>query len=75
MLGVLGENIKLACKRRKLTTIEVSERAGIDRTILYQIEKGNPSYDYSRKKLLVSYSQKFGVFHLHFIGKKTSFNT
>lgn len=38
----LGENIKLARKRRKLTTIQVSERAGIDRTTLYQIEKGNP---------------------------------
>ena len=39
----LGENIKLARKRRKLTTIQVSERAGIDRSTLYQIEKGNPS--------------------------------
>ncbi|WP_310587796.1 helix-turn-helix transcriptional regulator [Dyadobacter sp. CY312] len=39
----LGENIKLARKRRKLTTIQVSERAGIDRTTLYHIEKGNPS--------------------------------
>ena len=37
----LGENIKLARKRRKLTTIQVSERANIDRTTLYQIEKGN----------------------------------
>ncbi|WP_372751922.1 helix-turn-helix domain-containing protein [Labilibaculum sp.] len=36
-----GENIKLARKRRKLTTIQVSERADIDRTTLYQIEKGN----------------------------------
>lgn len=38
-----GENIKLARKRRKLTTIQVSERAGIDRKTLYQIEKGKPS--------------------------------
>lgn len=37
----VGENIKLARKRRKLTTIQVSERAGIDRSTLYQIEKGN----------------------------------
>ena len=37
-----GENIKLARKRRKLTTIQLSERADIDRTTLYQIEKGNP---------------------------------
>jgi len=39
----IGENIKLARKRRKLTTIQVSERAGIDRKTLYQIEKGKPS--------------------------------
>jgi len=39
----LGENIKLARKRRKLTTVQVSERADIDRTTLYKIEKGNPS--------------------------------
>lgn len=37
----LGENIKLARKRRKLTTVQVSERADIDRTTLYQIEKGH----------------------------------
>jgi transcriptional regulator with XRE-family HTH domain len=42
-LEQLGENIKLARKRRKLTTIQVAERAGIDRSTLYQIEKGNPS--------------------------------
>jgi len=39
----MGENIKLARKRRNLTTIQVSERAGIDRSTLYHIEKGNPS--------------------------------
>ena len=39
----LGENIKLARKRRKLTTVQVSERADIDRTTLYKSEKGNPS--------------------------------
>ncbi len=43
ILEQIGENIKLARKRRKLTTIQVSERAGIDRTTLYQIEKGNGS--------------------------------
>ncbi|WP_304198952.1 helix-turn-helix domain-containing protein [Flavobacterium alvei] len=37
----MGENIKLARKRRKLTTIQVAERADIARTTLYQIEKGN----------------------------------
>ncbi|HAO08985.1 MAG TPA: transcriptional regulator [Chryseobacterium sp.] len=39
----VGENIKLARKRRKLTTIQVAERADIDRSTLYQIEKGNGS--------------------------------
>lgn len=41
ILERLGENIKLARKRRKLTTIQVSERAGIDRSTLYKIEKGD----------------------------------
>ena len=43
ILEQMGENIKLARKRRKLTTIEVSERAGINRSTLYQVEKGSPS--------------------------------
>jgi transcriptional regulator with XRE-family HTH domain len=42
-LEQMGENIKLARKRRKLTTVQVAERADIARTTLYQIEKGNPS--------------------------------
>jgi len=41
ILDQLGENIKLARKRRKLTTVQVAERADIVRTTLYQIEKGN----------------------------------
>jgi DNA-binding XRE family transcriptional regulator len=43
ILEQLGENIKLARKRRHLTTIQVSERAGIDRSTLYEIEKGSAS--------------------------------
>ncbi|MBD0725374.1 transcriptional regulator [Flavobacterium sp. L1I52] len=42
ILEHMGENIKLARKRRKLTTTQVAERADIVRTTLYQIEKGNP---------------------------------
>lgn len=45
-LKKVGENIKLARKRRNLTTIQISERAGIDRTTLYHIEKGNPSVSF-----------------------------
>lgn len=40
ILEKVGENIKLARKRRALTTIQVSERAGIDRSTLVRIEKG-----------------------------------
>jgi len=43
ILEKMGENFKLARKRRNLTTIQVAERAGIDRTTLYHIEKGNAS--------------------------------
>lgn len=43
ILDQVGENIRLARKRRKLTTIQVSERADINRSTLYEIEKGNPS--------------------------------
>lgn len=38
----LGENIKLARLRRKLSMEQVSERAGIGRTTLWSIEKGSP---------------------------------
>ena len=38
----LGENLKLARKRRKLTLDQVSERAGIARSTLWLIEKGSP---------------------------------
>ena len=40
ILEKLGENIKLARLRRKLTTMQVAERAGITRTTLWNIEKG-----------------------------------
>lgn len=43
LLEKMGENIKLARKRRKLTTIQVAERADISRSTLYLIESGNPS--------------------------------
>jgi DNA-binding XRE family transcriptional regulator len=43
ILEQVGENIKLARKRRKLTTLQVAERAGIDRSTLYHIEKGKSS--------------------------------
>ncbi len=43
VLAQMGEQIKLARKRRKLTTIQVAERADIARSTLSLIEKGEPS--------------------------------
>ena len=43
VLKQMGENIKLARKRRKLTQVQVAERADIVRSTLYLIESGNPS--------------------------------
>ncbi|WP_346237008.1 helix-turn-helix domain-containing protein [Niabella insulamsoli] len=43
LLEQMGEHIKLARKRRKLTTIQVAERADIARSTLYLIEKGDAS--------------------------------
>ena len=39
-LRFLGENIRLARKRRRLTELQVAERAGIARSTLQLIEKG-----------------------------------
>lgn len=39
----LGENIKLARLRRKLSTEQVAERAGISRATLWHVEKGSSS--------------------------------
>lgn len=43
ILELLGENIKLARLRRKLSSNQLAERAGISRTTLWQIEKGSPN--------------------------------
>ncbi len=45
IFDAIGENIKLARKRRrrKLTVEQVAERAGIHRATLYRVEKGDPS--------------------------------
>lgn len=38
----VGENIKLARLRRKLSSEQIAERANIGRTTLYHIENGDP---------------------------------
>lgn len=40
---LLGERIKLARLRRKLSVNQVSERAGIESLELLEIESGNPN--------------------------------
>jgi transcriptional regulator with XRE-family HTH domain len=42
ILAMVGENIRLARLRRKLSAEQLSERAGIGRMTLYKIEKGSP---------------------------------
>ncbi len=43
LLVGLGENIKLARLRRKLSTTQVAQRAGLGRTTLWAVEKGSPN--------------------------------
>jgi len=43
ILEALGEDIKLARLRRKLSAEQVAGRAGISRSTLWQIEKGLPN--------------------------------
>lgn len=43
ILNELGANLKLARLRRKFSTSQVSERAGISRKTLYSIEAGSPA--------------------------------
>lgn len=42
LLGELGERIRLARLRRKLSSAVVAQRAGISRTTLYKVEAGDP---------------------------------
>lgn len=43
ILSQMGEQIKLARLRRKLSTALIAERAGISRATLWSVEKGTPS--------------------------------
>jgi transcriptional regulator with XRE-family HTH domain len=43
ILSELGENIKLACKRRKYTQSLIADRTGLSRTTVRKIEQGDPT--------------------------------
>lgn len=43
ILKIMGEQIKMARLRRKLSATLVSERAGVSRSTLWKVENGNPS--------------------------------
>jgi transcriptional regulator with XRE-family HTH domain len=40
---LFGANIRLARRRRKLTTLQIAERAGINRSTLVKREKCDPT--------------------------------
>lgn len=42
LLSELGERLRLARKRRKLSNEVVAQRAGISRTTVYKVEAGDP---------------------------------
>jgi transcriptional regulator with XRE-family HTH domain len=42
LLSALGERLRLARKRRRLSNAVVAQRAGISRTTLYKVEAGDP---------------------------------
>jgi len=43
ILDTMGEQIKMARLRRRISTELVAERAGISRATLWSVEKGSPS--------------------------------
>lgn len=43
ILSELGENIKLACKRRKFTQSLIANRTGLSRYTVRKIEQGDPT--------------------------------
>lgn len=46
LLVDIGDNIRLARLRRRLSAVQISERAGITRTTLRAVEHGDPSVSF-----------------------------
>lgn len=45
-LAAFGERLRLARKRRKISTVLMAERAGISRDTLNRVEKGDPAVSF-----------------------------
>ena len=41
-LAALGERLRLARKRRRLSTVQIAERVGVSRDTFSRVEKGDP---------------------------------
>lgn len=46
VLSLLGENIKLACKRRGYSQSLIAERTGLSRLTVRKIEQGDPTVSF-----------------------------
>jgi len=53
-LSLLGENIKLACKRRGYSQSLIAERTGLSRLTVRKIEQGNPTVSIGHYVLVLS---------------------
>ena len=42
-LAALGERLRLARKRRRLSTVQMAERVGVSRDTFARVEKGDPA--------------------------------
>lgn len=54
ILAQLGENIRLAAKRRKLTQTQMAERTGLSKPTLRKIERGDGSVSIGHYLLVLS---------------------
>ncbi|VAW75878.1 HipB protein @ Antitoxin HigA [hydrothermal vent metagenome] len=53
-LSRLGENIKLACKRREYTQSLIAERTGLSRLTVRKIEQGDPTVSIGHYVMVLS---------------------
>lgn len=54
VLAQLGENIKLAYRRREFTQVLISERTGLSRLTIRRIEQGDPRVSIGHYVLVLS---------------------